>query len=198
MIFRYSNGTISSEGLTLCSVKVERNQIIVEGSYNLLLKRKGFNSYDVYQYNSKIGEIKNFNLQYSMFNFIVSRPQLVAFMRGYENSVKIFTSANTEVGEIKRIQDGLEGYLNDAYDPYIIIIYLLLLSNFSNAMPYPRYRSSRISKYRGLIYFIPLLLIVVYLIPLPYYIDLAIYITLLIIFYYFFVMRRVYQPPRQV
>jgi len=198
MIFRYSNGTISSEDLTLCTVKVEGNQIRVEGSYNLLLKRKGFNTYDIYQYNSKIGEIKNFNLQYSMFNFIVSRPQLVAFMRGYENSVKIFTTSNTEVGKIRRIQDGLEAYLNDTYDPYIIIVYLVLLSNFSNAMPYPRYRTSRVSKYRGLIYFIPLLLILVYLIPLPYYIDIAIYIALLIVFYYFLVIRRVNAVPGHV
>ncbi|AAK42878.1 hypothetical protein SULI_02925 [Saccharolobus solfataricus] len=191
MIFKYSNGTISSEGLTLCTVKVERNQIRVEGNYNFLLKREGLDSYEIYQYNSKIGEIKNFNLQYSIFNFVVSRPQLVAFKRGYENIVKIFTNSNTEVGEIKRVQDGLEGYLNDAYDPYIILIYLVVLSNFINVISYPKYRTSRVSKYRGLFYFIPLLLILVYLIPLPFYIDLAIYVALLIIFYYLLVIRRI-------
>ncbi|WP_338598187.1 hypothetical protein V6M85_06740 [Sulfolobus tengchongensis] len=200
MLLQYTNGMILSQGITLCKVTVDRSEVRVEGNYNLLLKRKGFssNDYEIYQYGSKVGEVNDLNVKYSIFNFIVSKPQLVAFIRGYQDSVKIFTTGNTEVGEVKRAQNGLEGYLNDAYDPYVMIIYLVLLSRYINVVPYPRYRRGRISRYRGIFYFIPLLLILVYLIPLPFYIDLAIYVILLILFYYLFIIRGISRSRRSI
>ncbi|MEM0264253.1 MAG: hypothetical protein QXQ01_07895, partial [Saccharolobus sp.] len=148
------------------------------------------NKYDIIQYNSKVGELKVLNLKYGMSNFYISRPQVVGFIRGYQDSVKIFTTSNTEIGEVKRTQNGLEGYLNDSYDPYVIIIYLAILSAYAKPIAYAPYRPSRTGRYRGLFYFIPLLLILIFLLPFPYYIDLVIYIILLGLLYYFLIIRR--------
>ncbi|BDB98105.1 hypothetical protein [Saccharolobus caldissimus] len=189
MIFQYSNGSIYSQNLLLCKVVKERSTIKVEGSYNVIIRRKGFSKYEILQYNSKVGEINRLNLTYGTYTFYISRPQLVAFIRGYQDSLKIFTSGNVEVGEIKRTQNGLEGYLNDFYDPYVMIIYLALMSLYATITPYPNYRP-KVSRYRGIWFIIPFVLIFVYLLPFPFYIDLAIYIILLAIFYYFLVLRR--------
>ncbi|MEM0362392.1 MAG: hypothetical protein QXH75_01050 [Sulfolobaceae archaeon] len=189
MIFQYSDGVIQSQ-FGSCKIVREKGEIKIEGDYNILLKRKTFNKYDIIQYNSKVGELKVLNLKYGMYNFYISRPQVVGFIRGYQDSVKIFTTGNTEIGEIKRTQNGLEGYLNDSYDPYVIIIYLAILSPYAKPIPYAPYRPSRTGRYRGLFYFIPLLLILIFLLPFPYYIDLVIYIILLGLLYYFLIIRR--------
>ncbi|AOL16402.1 hypothetical protein BFU36_06455 [Sulfolobus sp. A20] len=192
MIFQYSNGNIYFNGLPVGKVSYERSEIKVEGNYNVILKRKGFEKYDVIQFNSKVGEINRLNLNYGMFNYFVSRPQLVAFIRGYQDSLKIFTSGNIEVGEVKRVQNGLEGYLNDQYDPYVIIIYLAMSSIYATPNSYAPYRPSiRASRYRPLIYFLPFILIFVFLLPIPYYADLILYVALIALFYYFLIFKKI-------